>query len=610
MSIKKLAVYIVFVFLLNGREVFSQDTVKIDSLVKLLSQSKDDTNKVRLLMAISRQYNGNDEKQVYNYLHQAFILATNLDYKSGAAKALSQTGTHYFRTGQYIEAITTSVKAAVIFDQIGDENGIASAYSNIGNVYFELEEYEKALNCQIYALKIQKKLKSERAMGNTMIIIGNIFQKQGNMDTAQYYFESALGIQKNLKSELGIAKTYDCLGALCEARNDSSKALEYFLMSEKIYEKKLNKRGLAITFCNIGNVYLGNKSYSLAVEYYRKSMALAEMAEAQETIEDVYSGLAEAYEKMGRFAEALKYYKLYNECEDSVFDVSRQKLMDMQYKLESEKNESLIKLQQTELINSQLEIEKRNARVYAMALGVLLLLALSILSYTGYKRKKRDHDLIVIEKKRSEDLLLNILPEEVAEELKQNGKSQAKKIDLVTVLFADFVGFSKFAEMVDAEKVVQVLDHYFQAFDVILNKYDIEKIKTMGDAYMCAGGVPGINSSNPLDVVNCGIEMRDFVEKYKNERKAANKHYLEMRIGIHTGPVVAGIVGVKKFSYDIWGDTVNIASRLQSTGQEGKVNISEATYQCVKDRFKCEYRGKVPAKNIGDIEMYFVEPLL
>ena len=609
MILKKTILFFLSIFLLCCIHCFSQDIKKVNELTSKISSCKDDTNKVKLLEDIAKLYSGNDEDKTHKYLEQALTLSKKLDYKKGSAKALSMIASHYYRTAVYIEAILTSIKAVTYYYEMNDLDGIASSYNNIGNIYFQLEKYNEALKYQEKALDIQQKLKDKRDIASTMNNIGSIYQATHDLSKAQYYFESALKIQKSINGEVNMAKTYNNMGTLFDSRNDYSKALEYFLMSEKIYEGRENKRGLAITLCHIANVYLHEKKYTTAVEYFQKSLTLAEKSEAREVQEDAYEGLASSYENLNLLANALKYYKLYNITEDSIVDVGKQQLVGLQNKFESEKRENLINLQKSELKEEDLKIEKQLTQLYALSGGVFLLITLSIIIYRGYKRKKKDNHTILIEKKRSDDLLLNILPNEIAEELKQNGKSQAKKIDMVTVLFADFKEFSKHAEILDAEKLVEELDYYFRSFDTIIGKYDIEKIKTIGDAYMCAGGVPGVNSSNPWDVVNCGSEMRDFVLQNKKKQQEANKPILEMRIGIHTGPVVAGIVGIKKFSYDIWGDTVNIASRLESGGKEGKVNISESTYQYVKDLFQCEYRGKIPAKNIGEIDMYFAEPL-
>ncbi len=213
------------------------------------------------------------------------------------------------------------------------------------------------------------------------------------------------------------------------------------------------------------------------------------------------------------------------------------------------------------------------------------------------------------EKERSDELLLNILPAETAEELKAKGSADAREYELVTVLFTDFKNFTKASESMTAQELVNEINYCYSAFDRILAIHGVEKIKTIGDGYMAAGGLPAKNTTNPVDAVNAALAIRDFMESEKQNRLKEGKSFFEIRVGLHSGPVVAGIVGIKKFAYDIWGDTVNTASRMESSGEVGKVNISGSTYGLVKDKFKCAYRGKVEAKNKGEIDMYFVESL-
>lgn len=210
------------------------------------------------------------------------------------------------------------------------------------------------------------------------------------------------------------------------------------------------------------------------------------------------------------------------------------------------------------------------------------------------------------EKERSDELLLNILPSETAEELKNYGKASPQHYEKVSVLFTDFKDFTKVAEKLSPQELVAELDRCFVAFDEIVVRHRMEKIKTIGDAYMCAGGIPTANNTNPTDAVLAGLEIIEFLEGVKAEKEAKGEPYFTIRVGIHTGQVVAGVVGKKKFAYDIWGDAVNLASRMESSGEPGKVNISGETYELVKSRFNCEYRGKVYAKNKGDVDMYFV----
>ena len=213
---------------------------------------------------------------------------------------------------------------------------------------------------------------------------------------------------------------------------------------------------------------------------------------------------------------------------------------------------------------------------------------------------------LIEEKKKSDKLLLNILPEEIAEELKANGRSIPKQYKKVTVLFTDFKGFTSEATKVPPQELVGSLNECFSAFDEIVTKHNLEKIKTIGDAYMCAGGIPVENESNPMDALNAAREMVEWVNIWNSEREMNGKSIWEIRIGVHTGELVAGVIGTSKFAFDVWGDAVNIASRMESSGEPGKINISSSTYGYVKENFSFEYRGEIEVKNRGEIGMYFV----
>ena len=236
--------------------------------------------------------------------------------------------------------------------------------------------------------------------------------------------------------------------------------------------------------------------------------------------------------------------------------------------------------------------------------------------YRIYTLKENEHKLerevqtrtneLEREKKKSDDLLLNILPAETAEELKKYGKAKAKRYDSVTVFFSDFKDFSKIAQRLEPEQLVDEIDFCFKTFDRIIEKYQLEKIKTIGDAYMCVDGMSVKGERSVINIVSAALEIQAFMKKMALEKGAKGQPFFEARIGMHTGPVVAGIVGIKKFAFDIWGDTVNTASRMESKGKIEKVNVSESTYQLIKHHFDCEHRGKVMVKNKGEIDMYFV----
>ncbi|MEZ4805012.1 MAG: adenylate/guanylate cyclase domain-containing protein [Bacteroidia bacterium] len=211
------------------------------------------------------------------------------------------------------------------------------------------------------------------------------------------------------------------------------------------------------------------------------------------------------------------------------------------------------------------------------------------------------------EKQRSEDLLLNILPKDVADELKKNGRVEPVSHEHSTVLFTDFKGFTEISEAITPKELVEEINHCFGAFDEITTRYNIEKIKTIGDSYMAVGGNFSENECTPWHVVSAGIELQKYIKKRKKERLSEGKFGFEMRVGVHSGAIISGVVGVKKFQFDIWGDTVNIASRMESHGDINEVNISGITKELIEDKFDFVYRGTLPVKGKSDMEMYFVK---
>jgi adenylate cyclase len=221
----------------------------------------------------------------------------------------------------------------------------------------------------------------------------------------------------------------------------------------------------------------------------------------------------------------------------------------------------------------------------------------------------RTEDLI-IEKEKSDTLLQNVLPKNTAAEIMAKGKATKIKYNFVTVLFSDIQGFTKIAEEMNPEILIDELDKFFFHFDSVVEKFGIEKIKTIGDAYMCAGGIPEKNRTNPVEVILAALEMQQYMLKLKTTSEISGMKFWDIRIGIHTGTVVAGVVGQKKLSYDIWGDTVNTASRMESSGDAGKINISGTTFEFVKEFFICEHRGKMPVKYKGELDMYFVNGIV
>jgi class 3 adenylate cyclase len=328
--------------------------------------------------------------------------------------------------------------------------------------------------------------------------------------------------------------------------------------------------------------------------------------------------LSRAYEQKNSYKKAYFFMDEHHEAKTMISEgSSNQKISNMLNMFEFEQKMAEQKREQErDQERATQEISSAKQLRNFLIGGAILLLLLLILLYNRYTIKRDSHNtleeknaIISKEKERSDELLLNILPEEIAEELKKNGEIESRIIDEVTVIFTDFKGFTSLTDQLTPKQLVSDLHECFSAFDHICEKYGVEKIKTIGDAYMAVGGMPTENKTHASDAINAALDMVDFIEKGKEKKRAAGHPFFEIRVGLHTGPVVAGIVGFKKFQYDIWGDTVNIANRMETHGQEGKINISEKTYALLKGNkslaFEC--RGKMKVKGSKEIEMWFVE---
>lgn len=244
-----------------------------------------------------------------------------------------------------------------------------------------------------------------------------------------------------------------------------------------------------------------------------------------------------------------------------------------------------------------------------LRIGYLLSLQLSsaIRNANSFEELNLLYSEIEKEKQKSEKLLLNILPAQIAEELKHTGRVKPVYYSSASVLFTDFENFSTIAELMEPEDLVKELDYCFSYFDRVIEKYNLEKLKTIGDSYMCCGGIPQTNHTHPLDVIMAALQIQKFMAFRKIKKSKQNLPYWDIRIGIHSGSLLSGVIGKKKFVYDVWGDTVNLASRMESSGVAGQINISQATFDLVKDSFEVEHRGKILAKNMGEVDMYLIK---
>lgn len=546
------------------------------------------------IAAIYKNLGRNEEALQYH--HKSLTLRKELNDKEGIATSYNNIGFIYYGQGKIREALEYYMNALQMQEDLKDYDGISTSLGNIASVYRDQQEYDKAFEYYRRALTIQTERNNKYGMGYALNGIGDLHEDTGNLDSALYYFNESLRLRTEIDDKQGIAYSNKNAGIVYEKLGRHDEAEKSFRSGLKIFEELGDKMGMATVTNLLGAVLLEQGKQAEAESFLNLSLELSKELGYPSNISNAAGNLQQLYRKKNAWKEALLMNDVYIRMRDSVQnDNNRKAAIKAQFSYEFDKKETALKAEQEKKdAVSQAEISRQVLMRNWIFGGFIVVLIFAAVFF-------RQRNRISKEKKRSDELLLNILPAETAEELKTTGSAKAKQFDSVTVLFTDFKNFTMVSEQLTPQELVNEINYCYSEFDKIVSRHGIEKIKTIGDAYMCAAGLPVPNITNAEDCVRAALEIRDFmVNEVRNPK-------FEIRIGIHTGPVVAGIVGIKKFAYDIWGDTVNIASRMESSGEAGKVNVSGATYELVKEKFKCTPRGKIHAKNKGEIDMYFVE---
>ena len=589
----------------------------------------------------------------------------NIGYKLGAATVAGNIGIIYDEQSDYGKALEYYFKALKINEEIGDKKGMARAMGNIAIVHHKQGDYPGALSYYFNALKIDEEIGNKRGAGIVTGNIGSIYNLQLDYQRALEYYLKALKMDEEIGEKNTAAKMTGNIATVYDAQRNDTLALAYYLKALNMNEELGDKSGVADNTRNIGIFYAQRHSYSQALPYLFKALKTDQEigdkddeAKCLAGIGEDYLGIVRDMPKNSRVPGAATYVMPYRagsqmpagrtallhkaiEYIDSAITIDReigslkeletnylylagadslqgdykQSLNDLShyiiykdsiYSKENSVQIARLEYQQkaaTDSLKSAqekhlAELKYRHQRHYTY-LGLMGISALMVFLVIILRNSNR----ITREKKRSDNLLLNILPSEVAEELKKTGSSEPRDFDNVTILFTDFVSFTQASEKMKAKALIAELDACFKVFDGITSKYNVEKIKTIGDAYLAVSGLPTPDPEHAENIVRAAIEINAFMQD--RVAKLGNSTF-EIRIGIHSGSVAAGIVGVKKFAYDIWGDTVNTAARMEQNSEAGKINISATTYELVKDKFACEYRGEIDAKGKGAMKMYYV----
>lgn len=603
----RLAFYVLTFFVSISNSLYGQKTSNTDSLRKAFEQSKDYKesliNGIRLCNELLRsdpQDALNTGKQV---LHMADSLQKSGILSDSIAERVriginSSNANAYMHLGDVGEQRKLLMKNLEIAQRSGDRQTECIALEAIAGSYFDQGYRKDAIHYYRKALGVA------RDMGKTYFIaleLGNIGScLEDDLDSSLWYYrQSLIEMQKpDMKDAEGATGwMLQNIGEVFDKREQFDSALYYYNRSLQIRISINHIDGQQDVYAKIAGVLFKQGHLNEALNDINTGIQIAETKGFRQSLYESYKLRSEIYSKLGRYKEALEDHLRFVQLRDTIVSENNTRQLvqqTMRYEYGRKLLSDSLEFSKKETVLNE-RTQKQRIGLFAAAGGLLLLLALVYSIQRG--------------KKRSDELLLNILPEETAHELKQTGHADAKLIARATVMFTDFKNFTLASENLSPKELVEEIHYCYSAFDKIITKHNLEKIKTIGDSYMCAGGLPVPNSTNAIDTVHAALEICEFMLREKQKREKESKPFFEIRIGCHTGPVVAGIVGIKKFAYDIWGDTVNIASRMESSGEAGRVNISETTYELVKDKFTCTHRGKISAKNKGEIDMYFVESI-
>ena len=600
---------VVFLLFLNLM-MRAQNQKVADSLLKIYQTNElVNTEKLELLRNLSFNEVNNLELSIH-YADELITLSKLEKNNLYLYRGYYQKGNKNRLIGNLNEALKNFFnggKAAIKAKSINAEGisymAIADVYSVMGN----------SNNAEIYynkSIQLLRKSKDSISLASALLNAGDEYSKNKKFGLALTNFEEAGVIFEKINYSSGTAYTLGNIGMVYAKIGKSELAKSYITKAMNMLEELKDYYAISEYLLYLSDIYLLQNNWPAALRHAKRSLQLAEQYGLKEQISNSNLKISELYQKAENPKESLKFYKNHIAYRDSITNLkSVQQMADIRTNYEVSQKQIEVDLLEKDSEIQKLKEKKQQNIIYATAISLVLILIITIGFYRRYKFIKKTNGIIEEEKNRSNQLLLNILPEETALELKRSGKVQAKKFESVTVLFADFEGFTKYSENLAPEKLVESIDFYFSKFDTIMDKYNLEKIKTVGDAYMCAGGLPFPTKDHAHKIVLAALEIVQFVEDSKKVN-SENQTRFEIRIGINSGPIVAGVVGIKKFSYDIWGDTVNIASRMESNSEAGKINISAFTYNIIKNDFDCKYRGEFEVKNKGIMKMYFVnDPL-
>jgi class 3 adenylate cyclase/Tfp pilus assembly protein PilF len=590
---------------------------QVADLRAALDRETDIKKRIELLNSIAFLYRFANTPEAIRTAHESLALAEEIDDEVGMAGAHLSLGFGYYMLSNYDVALKHQVRAQFLSDKLGDSIGAARARMAMAGLHWSTGNFDLALTNAFAGIKVLE-IEQDEFTGWGWNIMGGIHQSMGDIDQSVVYFDKSLKAFEKVGSVIGQARVMNGLAVALEMMGNFEESLEYSVKSLAMHKQDGNVLGEARALNDMGSVYFKMGEFAQARDCHEKSLALrrsvknrsseitsllnlgivftaaqefetahtylqtaleyAEEIGAKPKLYEIHHALSTSFEQAGQFDKAFEHFKKYHTLKEEVLsNETATRLRSLQTSAATEKAErdaEIERLKNKELAEANAEIHRQMEILDEQASSIEI--ANAVLE---------ERNITIAEMhQESERLLLNVLPKPIATRLKQGEKTIADSFDDVTVLFADIVGFTQLSARTSPQELVEMLDAIFSDFDALAEKYELEKIKTIGDCYMVVGGIPTPRPDHALAVSKMALEMRDSVRRLSDATNAQ----LAIRIGIHMGAVVAGVIGKKKFAYDLWGDTVNTASRMESHGEPGRVHISDVVYSLLTQKFASE----------------------
>jgi class 3 adenylate cyclase/tetratricopeptide (TPR) repeat protein len=586
----------------------------IDSLKGVLPTTQG-VERVKTLRALAWENRRFDLAQSLDFGLQAVDAArASKEAQKELPDCLNVLGVSYRNIANYPKAMEAFLEALKVATAQGNDKQEAYAYNNIGDVYRSQRNFSWAIDNTKKALQLFEKMGDKRGMAYCEIRLGENAESQNKLNDAFQHYLRCYDLRRELKDTTAMFVALGHLGDIHKAQGRYKEALQYFRQSLEFVQRQHATADIAGALRRIAATYYEMGDYEAAIENATASLELSKKTQFKLDLQDASEVLWKSYAALRRFREAYDFQHLYLALRDSISsEQSLKQIATLQINYEVQRKDTEIAL---------IQQNERLVR-WGLGIGLVLALALAAVAYNRYRIKRaanreilRQQEVLTEQSReieltntalqmaitQADKLLLNVLPAPIAERMKRGETRIADHFDNAAVLFADIAGFTELSSTVQPQELVEILDGVFSEFDAIAARYGVEKIKTIGDGYMVVAGVPQPLDNNCEAMAHVALEMHDAITRFNRARRTQ----LAVRIGIHVGPVVAGVIGKNKFSYDLWGDTVNTASRMESYSEAGKIHVSDEVCHALRGHFVLEPRGEIAVKGKGVMQTWFL----